>query len=141
MLSTHIRAPVTLAILLCAGCVYYPPPSPPPPVAVAAAPAQVAQAGPTAAPTCREFQQTITVGGQVQEGWGTTCLQPDGSWKAVTAAQPGAPPPPPVVAAAPPPPPPRQVAVPVYPAYYPYPYSYSPPYAYGGGIIVRRGWR
>jgi surface antigen len=32
---------------------------------------------------CREFQQTITVGGQTQQGYGTACRQPDGSWKIV----------------------------------------------------------
>ena len=32
---------------------------------------------------CREFQQTITVGGQQQQGYGTACQQPDGSWKIV----------------------------------------------------------
>lgn len=32
---------------------------------------------------CREFQQTITVGGQTQEGYGTACKQPDGAWKIV----------------------------------------------------------
>ena len=31
--------------------------------------------------TCREFQQTITVGGQQQSGYGTACRQPDGSWQ------------------------------------------------------------
>src|SRR5919205_274747 len=30
---------------------------------------------------CREFQQTIVVGGQSQEGTGTACRQPDGSWR------------------------------------------------------------
>jgi surface antigen len=30
---------------------------------------------------CREFQQTIEVGGQVQRGYGTACRQPDGSWR------------------------------------------------------------
>ena len=30
---------------------------------------------------CREYQQTITVGGEVQQGYGTACRQPDGSWK------------------------------------------------------------
>lgn len=29
---------------------------------------------------CREYQQTITVGGEVHEGYGTACRQPDGSW-------------------------------------------------------------
>jgi surface antigen len=32
---------------------------------------------------CREFQQTITVGGETQQGYGTACRQPDGSWKVV----------------------------------------------------------
>lgn len=30
---------------------------------------------------CREFQQTITVGGKTEQGYGTACRQPDGSWK------------------------------------------------------------
>jgi len=33
---------------------------------------------------CREFQQTITVGGDTQQGYGTACRQPDGSWKIVS---------------------------------------------------------
>lgn len=33
---------------------------------------------------CREFQQTITVGGQTQSAYGTACRQPDGSWKIVS---------------------------------------------------------
>jgi len=32
---------------------------------------------------CREFQQTVTVGGQTEEAYGTACRQPDGSWKVV----------------------------------------------------------
>lgn len=30
---------------------------------------------------CREYQQTILVGGRTVEGFGTACRQPDGSWK------------------------------------------------------------
>ena len=30
---------------------------------------------------CREFQQTIQVGGESKQGYGTACRQPDGSWK------------------------------------------------------------
>ncbi len=30
---------------------------------------------------CREFTQTINIGGKSQEGYGTACRQPDGSWK------------------------------------------------------------
>jgi len=32
---------------------------------------------------CREFQQTITVGGTQEQGYGTACLQADGSWRIV----------------------------------------------------------
>ena len=30
---------------------------------------------------CREFQQTITVGGQTEDAYGTACRQPDGTWQ------------------------------------------------------------
>jgi surface antigen len=30
---------------------------------------------------CREFSQTVTVGGKKQEAYGTACRQPDGSWQ------------------------------------------------------------
>ncbi len=32
---------------------------------------------------CREYTQTITVGGNNQTAYGTACRQPDGSWKVV----------------------------------------------------------
>jgi surface antigen len=32
---------------------------------------------------CREYQQTITVGGRTEQGYGTACRQPDGTWKIV----------------------------------------------------------
>jgi surface antigen len=32
---------------------------------------------------CREFQQTITIGGQTEQAYGTACRQPDGSWQVV----------------------------------------------------------
>ena len=32
---------------------------------------------------CREYQQTVTVGGQTETAYGTACRQPDGSWKIV----------------------------------------------------------
>ncbi|MEX2650212.1 MAG: RT0821/Lpp0805 family surface protein [Alphaproteobacteria bacterium] len=32
---------------------------------------------------CREYQQTVTVGGQTETAYGTACRQPDGSWKVV----------------------------------------------------------
>jgi surface antigen len=30
---------------------------------------------------CREFQQTVTVGGSTENAYGTACRQPDGTWK------------------------------------------------------------
>ena len=32
---------------------------------------------------CREFTQTVTVGGRSEEAYGTACRQPDGSWQIV----------------------------------------------------------
>ena len=32
---------------------------------------------------CREFQQTVTIGGQTQQAYGTACRQPDGTWQIV----------------------------------------------------------
>ena len=32
---------------------------------------------------CREYQQTIVVGGKESQGYGTACRQPDGTWKIV----------------------------------------------------------
>lgn len=33
---------------------------------------------------CREFQNKITVGGRTENGYGTACRQPDGSWQIVS---------------------------------------------------------
>jgi len=30
---------------------------------------------------CREYQQTVTIGGKDERSYGTACRQPDGSWK------------------------------------------------------------
>ncbi|MDA3806724.1 MAG: hypothetical protein PF440_02325 [Thiomicrorhabdus sp.] len=32
---------------------------------------------------CREYQQLITIGGKKEQGFGTSCRQPDGSWRIV----------------------------------------------------------
>ena len=32
---------------------------------------------------CREFRQTITIGGRTENAYGTACLQPDGAWRIV----------------------------------------------------------
>ncbi|MEQ8603477.1 MAG: RT0821/Lpp0805 family surface protein [Marivibrio sp.] len=34
---------------------------------------------------CREFQQTVTIGGKTEEAYGTACRQPDGSWEIVNS--------------------------------------------------------
>ena len=36
---------------------------------------------------CREFQQQVVIGGQLQDAYGTACRQPDGSWE-IVAEQP-----------------------------------------------------
>lgn len=32
---------------------------------------------------CREFQQTVTIGGKTEEAYGTACRQPDGAWEVI----------------------------------------------------------
>lgn len=44
---------------------------------------------------CREYRQTITIGGREQQATGTVCRMPDGAWKIVREGQrPSAAPPP-----------------------------------------------
>lgn len=33
---------------------------------------------------CREFQQTVTIGGRSEQAYGTACRQPDGAWQVVS---------------------------------------------------------
>ncbi|MEC9347340.1 MAG: RT0821/Lpp0805 family surface protein [Pseudomonadota bacterium] len=33
---------------------------------------------------CREYQQTVVVGGEEQKAYGTACRQPDGQWKIIS---------------------------------------------------------
>lgn len=33
---------------------------------------------------CREYQTTVTVGGEVKKAYGRACRQPDGSWKVIS---------------------------------------------------------
>ena len=62
---------------------YYPPYYYYPPPAYVPVPAY-GTVQPTPAPAaCREFQTTLQVDGQWQPGYGTACLQPDGSWRIV----------------------------------------------------------
>lgn len=64
-------------VLACAGCVVVPVPGTDTPAAPAAASSAPGQ--------CREFQQTVTIGGRPQQAWGTTCQQADGTWKIASA--------------------------------------------------------
>ncbi|MGQ0662926.1 MAG: RT0821/Lpp0805 family surface protein [Pseudomonadota bacterium] len=32
---------------------------------------------------CREYQSTVTIGGQTEQAFGTACRQPDGTWKII----------------------------------------------------------
>ena len=32
---------------------------------------------------CREFQQSVTIGGKTEQAYGTACMNPDGSWEVV----------------------------------------------------------
>jgi len=34
---------------------------------------------------CREYQQTVTIGGEPETAYGTACRQPDGTWKIVNS--------------------------------------------------------
>jgi hypothetical protein len=36
---------------------------------------------------CREFLQTVTIGGREEEAYGTACLKPDGAWEVVSSGQ------------------------------------------------------
>ena len=58
-------------------------PSPPP----MTGPRPVPQATQTG-PECREYQQTVTIGGKPQQVYGRACRQPDGTWKQVGMGQP-----------------------------------------------------
>lgn len=83
---------------------------------------------------CREFVTTIVIGGEQQQGYGTACRQPDGTWEfapnATVAAQP----------------PPAVVQAPVYinhppPSYYYYPADFYYPYRIylSFGYVYRSG--
>jgi hypothetical protein len=53
-----------------------------PPAEVSAVPASPVYAD-AMGRTCREYQTTLSVGGAAQPGYGTACLQSDGSWRIV----------------------------------------------------------
>ncbi len=36
---------------------------------------------------CREFQHEITIGGKREQGYGTACRQPDGSWEVISTGR------------------------------------------------------
>ena len=84
---------------------------------------------------CREFTSTIVIGGQQQQGYGTACRQPDGSWQIVNGEN----------SAAQTPPPQTQTNIYVEnppPAYYSYPADFYYPYHIylSFGLIYRSGY-
>ncbi len=56
---------------------YVAPPAPPPP------PPAPIYMDDSSGSYCREFSQQVRIGDQVQESYGTACLQPDGTWHIV----------------------------------------------------------
>lgn len=75
---------------------------------------------------CREFQSTIVIGGRKEQGYGTACRQPDGTWRIVSGQATAAPPVEQRTTVYV-----REAPSPYY-AYYPYyPYSYYPSWGYG----------
>jgi len=87
---------------------------------------------------CREFTQTIIVAGERQQGYGTACRQPDGSWQIVSDEAVVATRPVQVLQ-------PRVVYVREPPVRYvyvaPYPYAYRPYYPYGYGPYYPYAYR
>ena len=83
---------------------------------------------------CREFQQTVTIGNQAQEAYGTACRQQDGSWRIQAPRAAAYIPPPPDYQ-----PPPRVVYV--YPPVHAAPvYYYHPrPIYYSSRVIIGSG--
>jgi uncharacterized membrane protein YgcG len=101
------------------------------PAALAAStlPVQYQQAQDNIPSSCREFTETVTIGGQPQQAVGQACRQPDGSWQ-ITQNTPGQPPmvytlPPEAAGYAPP-----------YPYAYPYPYYWNDPWYFGAPFFV-----
>ena len=74
---------IILAVVLgLGGCAYYyPVPYYPQPAAASTANDEIRSEPLPPPPNCREFTQTITVGGQAVQATGTACRQPDGSWR------------------------------------------------------------
>jgi surface antigen len=68
------NAAALTAILLLTGCTYYYYPAP-----VATPVQHDSQAA--ASSDCREFRQTVMIGGQPHQATGQACPQPDGTWK------------------------------------------------------------
>jgi hypothetical protein len=82
---------------------------------------------------CREFQQTIVIGGREEQGYGTACRQPDGTWRIVSGEEDRSVPPP------------VEQRTTIYvrdypPSYYPYGY-YGYPYWSPFGFYFDLGYR
>lgn len=74
MTSQGFRIALCSLVLTCTGCIVVPTPAPAPRVVASVAP-------PPRPGYCREFQQSVTIGGVAQQAYGVSCQQADGSWR------------------------------------------------------------
>jgi hypothetical protein len=68
MTTPGLRTALCSIALALGGCAIYTPPAPPPPRVAAVAPAPAPQSG-----YCREFTQTVIIGGMQQQAYGVSC--------------------------------------------------------------------
>jgi hypothetical protein len=66
--------------LLCSACAT-PEAAPAPSIVIDSRPGTLASIPTGGSGNCREFHDTVTIGGVPQESYGTACRQPDGSWR------------------------------------------------------------
>src|SRR5690348_9912883 len=97
-MSAPRLAAASTALALLSACVVVPAPPPAPAVG-----GTVTPTGPAASQAgyCREYQQTVVIGGETQVAHGTSCLQSDGTWRlagAPSGRRPPRPAPPPAAA-------------------------------------------
>jgi hypothetical protein len=72
------HAAVVGVLVLLTGCTYYYYPAP---ATAPAEPASDTAAHAPASSDCREFTQTVVIGGQPRQATGHACPQPDGTWR------------------------------------------------------------
>jgi surface antigen len=81
---------------------------------------------------CREFTETVTVGGEPRQAFGRACRQPDGSWR-IAQETAGSPTQTYVL-------PPAPVYYPAYPYWAYDPWFYGPPFGFGASFLFASGF-